>query len=71
MRRYDTPVAGPLKALRFEANLSREAVARRLNVSTTTVRSWELGLSDPSASQVKALAELFKVSSDRLLGLAH
>lgn len=68
MRRYDTPVAGPLKALRSEASLSREAVARRLNVSTTTVRSWELGLSDPSASQVKALAEFFRVPADLLLG---
>lgn len=69
MRRQGTPVAGPLKDLRSRANMSRELVARELNVSTTTVRSWELGLSDPSASQVKALAALFKVSADRLLGI--
>lgn len=57
-----------LEALRVRDGLSREDVARRLNVSAMTIRNWEIGLTEPSASQIIALADLFNVSADYLLG---
>lgn len=57
-----------LETLRVRDGLSREAVARRINISAMTVRNWERGDTEPTASQIKALANLFKVSTDYLLG---
>lgn len=57
-----------LAVLRARDNVSREDVARHLGVSAMTIRNWEAGTTEPSASQVKALADLFGVSTDYLLG---
>lgn len=57
-----------LKDLRERDGVSREAVARQLGVSAMTIRNWEKGDTEPSASQVRALAELFGVSADYILG---
>lgn len=56
-----------LKELRTRDGLSIERVARQLEVSSMTIRNWESGETEPSASQVKALADLFGVSTDYLL----
>lgn len=57
-----------LEALRTRDGVSREEVARKLEVSAMTIRNWENGNTEPSASQIKALADLFGVSADYLLG---
>lgn len=57
-----------LKELRIKAGLSREKVSQRMNVSAMTIRNWENGATEPSASQIKALADMFGVSTDYLLG---
>lgn len=57
-----------IEALRVAAGMSREALARQMNVSTMTIRNWESGATEPSASQIKALADIFDVSADYLLG---
>lgn len=56
-----------LKELRLKAGLSCEKVARQLDVSSMTIRNWESKETEPSASQVKALAKLFGVTADYLL----
>lgn len=56
-----------LKELRTRDGLSIERVARQLEVSSMTIRNWENGETEPSASQIKALADLFGVSTDYLL----
>lgn len=56
-----------LETLRVRDGLSREDVARRLNVSAMTIRNWESGATEPNASQIKALADMFDVSTDYLL----
>lgn len=56
-----------LENLRIRDGVSREEVARRLNVSAMTIRNWERGETEPSASQIKALADIFEVSTDYLL----
>lgn len=60
-----------LKDLRDRDGVSREAVARQMGVSAMTIRNWEKGDTEPSASQVRALAELFGVSADYILGGAR
>lgn len=57
-----------LEALRIRFGMSREDLARRMNVSAMTIRNWERGETEPNASQIKALADLFCVSTDYLLG---
>lgn len=57
-----------LETLRARDGVFREYVARKIGVSHMTVFNWEAGTTEPSASQVKALADLFGVSTDYLLG---
>lgn len=57
-----------LEPLRVKESMSREDLARRMGVSYMTVRNWERGNTEPSATQIKALADLFGVSTDYLLG---
>lgn len=56
-----------LETLRTRDGVSREKVARKLNVSAMTIRNWERGETEPSASKIKALADIFEVSTDYLL----
>lgn len=56
-----------LKSLRVRDKISREYVARKLNVSVGTIRNWELGETEPSVVHIKALADLFGVTTDYLL----
>lgn len=57
-----------LEKLRIDAGMSREDLSRRLGVSAMTIRNWELRYTQPNARQVKALADVFGVSADYLLG---
>lgn len=56
-----------LESLRERDKLSREDVARRLGVSARTVYNWERGYSEPTIGQIKALADMFGVTTDQLL----
>lgn len=47
-----------LEALRARDGLSREAVARRMSISAMTIRNWERDDTEPTASQVKQLADI-------------
>lgn len=58
-----------LEFLRLRDGVSREEVARMLKVSAMTIRNWERGETEPRASQIKALANMFDVSTDYLLGV--
>lgn len=57
-----------LEKLRTDAGMSREDLSRRLEVSAMTIRNWERGDTQPNAAQIKALADVFGVSTDYLLG---
>lgn len=54
--------------LRNRAGLSQEALARVMGISRMTIANWEQGKTEPSASQVKLLADIFGVTTDQLLG---
>lgn len=56
-----------IKAHRTQCNMTQEFVAGELGVSRQAVSKWESGASDPSTSNLLALAKLFGVSADELL----
>ena len=57
-----------LTALRKGAGLSQEQMAAELNVSRQAISKWETDQSAPELEKLMALAELFSVSTDELLG---
>lgn len=57
-----------LEALRIRERMSREELAKKLDVSYMTIRNWERGNTEPGASQLIRLAAIFAVSVDQLLG---
>ena len=56
-----------LKAHRTEKQMMQEFVAETLGVSRQAVSKWENGTSDPSTSNLCALAKLYGVSAEELL----
>ncbi len=47
-----------LKAARIDAGLTQAELARRLNVSETTIWKWETGKSEPKLSQFKVICDI-------------
>ena len=56
-----------LKFYREKNNMTQEFIAEELGVSRQAVSKWETDLSEPSTSNLIALARLYKVSADELL----
>ncbi|MBQ2062479.1 MAG: helix-turn-helix transcriptional regulator [Oscillospiraceae bacterium] len=56
-----------IKAHRMEKQMTQEFVAESLGVSRQAVSKWESGASDPSTSNLLALAKLFDISGEELL----
>jgi len=56
-----------IKAHRAHCKMSQEFVAEAIGVSRQAVSKWELGTSEPSTSNLLALAKLFGISAEELL----
>ena len=56
-----------LKQHRVNSKMTQEFVAESLGVSRQAVYKWESGASDPSTTNLMALAKLFGVSAEELL----
>ena len=56
-----------LKAHRTRCKMTQEFVAETIGVSRQAVSKWESGASDPSTSNLLALAKLYSVSVEDLL----
>lgn len=56
-----------IREFRTERQMTQEFVAESLGVSRQAVSKWESGASDPSTSNLIALAKLFQVSPEELL----
>ena len=54
-------------SLRTASSLSQGQLAERMGVSRQAVSKWESGTSDPSTSNLLALAKLYGVSAEDLL----
>lgn len=62
-------ISEKIKELRELAGFSQSQLAKRLDVTRSSVNAWEMGLSTPTIQYVVAMAKLFHVSADYLLEL--
>ena len=56
-----------IQTARKAKGMSQEALAEKIGVSRQAVSKWESGASDPSTSNLLALAKLYGVSAEELL----
>ncbi|OGC25502.1 repressor protein [candidate division WOR-1 bacterium RIFOXYB2_FULL_42_35] len=63
-------LAARLKALREKAGLSQEEISSRLDISRTSISQIENNERGVSSLELAAFSEVFKVSTDYILGLA-
>lgn len=56
-----------IKHERMRCNMTQEFVAEALGISRQSVSKWENGTSDPSTTNLLALAKLYAVSAEELL----
>ena len=60
-----------LRELRKSKNLTQTQVAKRLNLSKTTISGYENNIKTPSLDVLVKLSILYDVSSDYILGLEN
>lgn len=58
-----------LKDLRIKLGFSQTQIATKLNVTPGIISAYECGTKSPSLESLVALAQLYKCSTDYLLGL--
>lgn len=62
-------VAERIKFLREQKGFTQSELAKKLNITRSSVNAWEMGISIPSTQCIIQLASLFSVSTDYLLGV--
>lgn len=62
-------ICDKIKELREKAGYSQAQLAKKLDVTRSSVNAWEMGLSTPTTQYIVALSKLFHVSSDSILGI--
>ena len=62
-------VCETIKHLREQSQMTQSDLARKLGITRSSVNAWEMGISIPSTQYLVELAQLFRVSTDYLLGL--
>lgn len=55
--------------LREQEKLTQVHLAKQLGITRASVNAWEMGISVPSTQYIVELANIFKVSTDYLLGV--
>lgn len=56
-----------IRELRAKNGISQAELARKLDVTRSSINAWESGLSTPTTQYIVALSKLFHVSTDYLL----
>ena len=56
-----------IKEIRIQKNLTQEQLAATLNLSSQAVSKWEKGQSDPSTTNLIALAKIFDITPEEML----
>ena len=62
-------ISDKIKILREQQNLTQTQLAKQLGITRSSVNAWEMGISVPSTQYIVDLANIFKVSTDYLLGV--
>ena len=60
-------IADKIKKLRKDNNMTQEDLADKLNVSRQTISKWETNVGVPDIDNIKAICNLFNISTDELL----
>ncbi len=60
-------ISDRIKELRSINNMSQVKLAKKLNVSRSTVNAWEMGISMPTIKYIIEMSSLFNVTSDYIL----
>ena len=60
-----------IKSLRIKSGISQAELARKLNVTRSSINAWESGLSTPTTQYIVKFAKIFHVSSDYILGIEN
>lgn len=55
-------IADRIKQLRISNNMTQTDLAKKLNITRSSVNAWEMGISTPSTAYIVELAQLFHVS---------
>lgn len=58
-----------LKTLRLQHNLTQSQLAQKLGVTKSVISAYETGIRMPSYDILIAIARIFKVTTDHLLGI--
>lgn len=56
--------------MRFESGMSQAELARRLDVSRSSVNAWELGFATPQLKHVVEMARIFNTTVDSMLNIS-
>ena len=64
-------IADRIKELRQQAGWTQAELARKLNITRSSVNAWEMGISIPSTQVIVELSALFCVPTDYLLGVSE
>lgn len=62
-------IAQRIKKLRELKGMTQTELAKQLGITRSSVNAWEMGISVPSTQYVVELSQLFKVSTDYILGV--
>ena len=57
-----------LKNMRIERSVTQAQLAKILNISIKTVSHWETGYTEPSVTQLIAIADFYSITLDELVG---
>ena len=55
-----------LKAARVNVNLTQADVAKKLDISISTIKNWEKGKTFPKQPMIEKLCEIYGVSYDNI-----
>lgn len=62
-------IAQRIKTLRESKGMTQAELAKQLGITRSSVNAWEMGISVPSTQYVVELSQLFRVSTDYILGV--
>ncbi len=62
-------IADRIRILREEKGMTQTELSKKLGISRSGVNAWEMGISVPSTQYIVELSNVFKVSTDYLLGM--
>ena len=63
------PISERIKTIREHEGMTQSMLAKKIGITRSSVNAWEMGISGPSTQYLMELADIFKVSTDYLLGV--